>query len=137
MSTANKCSQCGAPIDPNATTCKYCGEALPQQQVVQQPQYTQQPQMPYGQQPVVYVQQQATPYDQNWPTRSKIAAGLLGIFLGGLGVHKFYLGRAGLGIVYILFSWTFIPAIVGFIEGIVYLTSSDHNFQVKHRVRVE
>ena len=41
-------------------------------------------------------------------TKSKVAAGLLGIFLGGLGIHKFYLGRWGWGIVYLLFFWTYI-----------------------------
>jgi TM2 domain-containing membrane protein YozV len=65
-------------------------------------------------------------------TRSKVAAGLLGIFLGGFGVHKFYLGRWGWGIIYLLLCWTYVPAIVGFIEGIVYLVSNDENFARKH-----
>jgi len=41
---------------------------------------------------------------------------LLALFLGGVGAHKFYMGKVGLGIVYILFSWTFIPSIIAFIE---------------------
>ncbi len=41
---------------------------------------------------------------------------LLAIFLGGLGAHKFYLGKIGQGIIYLLFSWTFIPGIVALIE---------------------
>lgn len=65
-------------------------------------------------------------------TKSKVVAGLLGIFLGGLGIHKFYLGRTLLGIVYLLFFWTYIPAIIGFIEGIVYLLSNEENFARKH-----
>ncbi len=65
-------------------------------------------------------------------TKSKVAAGLLGIFLGGFGVHKFYLGRWGWGIIYLLLCWTYVPAIIGFIEGIVYLVSSDENFARKH-----
>ena len=64
--------------------------------------------------------------------KSKIAAGLFGIFLGGFGIHKFYLGRVGWGIVYLLLFWTFIPAIIGFIEGIVYLTMSDEAFAQKY-----
>lgn len=72
-----------------------------------------------------------------WPIKNKIVAGLLGLFLGGLGIHKFYLGKIGQGIVYILFCWTFIPAVIGFIEGIVYLCSNDENFQLKHHVRLE
>lgn len=64
--------------------------------------------------------------------RSRVTAGILGILLGGLGVHKFYLGQTGLGIIYILFSWTFIPLIVGFIEGITYLTMNDADFNAKY-----
>ena len=64
--------------------------------------------------------------------RSKLAAGLFGIFLGGIGVHKFYLGRIGWGVVYLIFFWTFIPAIVGLIEGIIYLASSDDEFNAKY-----
>lgn len=61
-------------------------------------------------------------------SKSKIAAGLFAIFLGGFGVHKFYLGKVGMGILYLLFCWTFIPAIVSLIEGIIYLTKSDADF---------
>jgi len=60
--------------------------------------------------------------------RSRIVAAVLAIFLGGLGLHKFYNGRIVQGIVYLLFCWTFIPAIVGFIEGVWYLTMSDAAF---------
>ena len=65
-------------------------------------------------------------------SKSKIAAGLFGILLGGFGIHKFYLGMPGQGILYIIFCWTFIPAIVGLIEGIVYLTMSDEAFAQKY-----
>ena len=75
--------------------------------------------------------------DPNWPVKSKIAAGVLGIVLGGLGIHKFYMGRIGLGIVYILFCWTGIPSIIGLVEGIIYLCTDDLTFQLKHRVRLE
>ena len=40
----------------------------------------------------------------------------LALLLGGWGAHKFYTGKMGMGILYIVFSWTFIPAIVSFIE---------------------
>ena len=55
--------------------------------------------------------------------KSKGIAGILAIFLGGLGIHKFYLGRVS-GIWYILFCWTLIPSLIAFIEGIIYLTFS-------------
>lgn len=41
---------------------------------------------------------------------------LLTLFLGGIGAHHFYLGKVGLGVLYLLFCWTFIPAIVALIE---------------------
>nr|NNM89730.1 TM2 domain-containing protein [Bacilli bacterium] len=59
------------------------------------------------------------------PTKSKVAAGVFGILLGSLGVHKFYLGKIGMGILYLVFCWTGIPGIIGLIEGIIYLTLSD------------
>ena len=60
--------------------------------------------------------------------KSKTTAGLLAIFLGGLGAHKFYLGKTGWGIAYLLFCWTFIPAIFGLIEGIWFLLESENSF---------
>jgi TM2 domain-containing membrane protein YozV len=64
--------------------------------------------------------------------KSKLAAALFAILLGGIGVHKFYLGRIGWGVLYIVFFWTFIPAILGLIEGIIYLTMSDEAFAAKY-----
>ena len=64
--------------------------------------------------------------------KDRTVAGILAILLGGLGVHKFYLGQTGMGLLYLCFSWTFIPAIIGFVEGILYLTKSDEEFQRKY-----
>lgn len=64
--------------------------------------------------------------------KNKLVAGILAILLGDLGVHKFYLGKIGMGILYLLFCWTGIPAIAGLIEGIIYLCSSDEDFQAKY-----
>ena len=58
---------------------------------------------------------------------NKVAYVLLAIFLGGLGAHKFYSGKVGTGVVYLIFCWTFIPAIIGFIEGIIGLTKNADN----------
>ncbi|MBE4907241.1 TM2 domain-containing protein [Bacillus luteolus] len=65
-------------------------------------------------------------------TKSRVTAGVLAILLGGIGIHKFYLGKSGLGILYLVFCWTYIPAIIGLIEGIAYLLSNDESFAVKH-----
>lgn len=57
--------------------------------------------------------------------KSKLTAGLLGIFLGGLGVHNFYLGNTGKAIAQIALSCCFgVGAIWGLIEGIMILTGS-------------
>lgn len=44
--------------------------------------------------------------------RDKTFACVLAFFLGGFGVHKFYLGRPGQGIIYLLFFWTIVPAFI-------------------------
>lgn len=64
--------------------------------------------------------------------KSRLAAGLLGILLGGLGVHRFYLGYVGIGILQIVVTFvTFgFGAIWGLIEGILYLTSRTGTYSV-------
>lgn len=132
----NVCPQCGAPIDPGASECKFCGEKLATRQM-------QQSQGGYAQtQQVVYQQPQTqqvyvTNINPAWPVKSKIVAGVLALLLGSLGIHKFYLGKIGSGILYLCFCWTGIPSIIAFIEGIVYLCSNDENFQLKHHVRIQ
>ena len=133
MMSENKCPQCGAPIEVGATECKVCGEKLVTQKVTEQVQQSQS-------QPQIVVQQvaQATVSGINpsWPVKSKTVAGILGIFFGGLGLHKFYMGKPLMGILYLCLSWTFVPEVIGFFEGISYLCSSDENFQLKNHVRI-
>lgn len=140
------CPQCGAPINPGAAECKFCGESLVQQQVNQQFNQEFNQQATYSSsvqqvQPQIIIQQQfQREYDDgvdpSWPVKSKIAAGILGILFGGIGLHRFYLGKIGSGLLYLLFCWTGIPAIIGFVAGIIYLCTSDEAFQQKHHVRV-
>jgi TM2 domain-containing membrane protein YozV len=66
------------------------------------------------------------------PLKNKVAAGVLAILLGGLGIHKFYLGKPIQGILYLLLCWTFIPSFIALIEGIIYLVSSDESFAIKY-----
>lgn len=62
----------------------------------------------------------------------KVAAGLLGIFLGAFGIHKFILGMNGAGIIMVLCTLTCvgypIMHVIGVIEGIIYLTKTDQEF---------
>lgn len=64
--------------------------------------------------------------------RDKTSAGLLAIFLGGLGVHKFYLGKPLWGVIYLLLVWTSIPLLLGIIEGIRYLCMDKTNFNSRY-----
>ncbi len=100
------CSECGEIINAKAEICPKCG-----------------------------VRQMYPPfYFPDWPRpiTHRITAGLLGIFFGGFGAHKFYMGRVAQGVVYVLLCWTFIPFIVGIVEGILYLTMSDQAFTEKY-----
>lgn len=64
--------------------------------------------------------------------KSRMTAAILAILLGGLGAHKFYLGKMGMGVLYLVFSWTAIPSIIGLVEGIQYLMLNDADFATKH-----
>jgi TM2 domain-containing membrane protein YozV/ribosomal protein L40E len=99
------CVACGEKLDFLAETCPKCG--------VRQPRF-----------PGAQVQGGIS---------RRIAAALFAILLGTFGVHKFYLGKIGMGILYLLFFWTVIPTIVGVIEGIIYLTKSDDAFEEQYR----
>lgn len=103
------CHACGNRIDPRAEICPSCGVRQHSPPAAHSPLG---PMTPAG--------------------RNRIAAALFALLLGSLGIHKFYLGRIGQGILYVLFCWTFIPTIIGFIEGILYLTMSDAEFAQKY-----
>jgi TM2 domain-containing membrane protein YozV len=64
--------------------------------------------------------------------KDKNSAGLLAFFLGGLGIHRFYLKQTGLGILYLVFCWTLIPAIVAIIDAIIFWTMDTQKFNEKY-----
>lgn len=99
------CFACGSSIDIRAEMCPQCG--------VRQP-------------------------NVNGSGKNRTTAGILALCLGGLGAHRFYLGGGAnvvLGIFYLVFCWTFIPAIVAFIEGIYFLCISDATFAATYNKR--
>ena len=67
-------------------------------------------------------------------TSNKIAAGVCGILLGSLGIHKFILGYTGAGLIMLLVTLLtcgiggIVMHLIGLIEGIIYLTKSDEEF---------
>jgi TM2 domain-containing membrane protein YozV/RNA polymerase subunit RPABC4/transcription elongation factor Spt4 len=62
----------------------------------------------------------------------QVAAGILAILLGGIGVHKFYQGNTRNGVLYLCFFWTGIPAILGLIEGILMLMVEPDEYEQKY-----
>jgi len=67
----------------------------------------------------------------------KILAGVLAIFLGWLGVHKFFLGHTKEGIIHIIItivSCGSAGSIIGIIEGIIYLLKTDEEFYQTYQV---
>lgn len=138
------CKNCSANIDDNVAFCPYCGAHNDAQgyQQSQNEYYNQNEQQSgqyfyNGQQNQQYQQQNVNynPQQMNTePTKDKLVAGLLAIFLGTLGIHKFYLGYTKSGVIMLLVSLlTFgvgatVMAVIALIEGILYLTKSDAEF---------
>lgn len=70
--------------------------------------------------------------------KNKVAAGILAILLGALGIHKFYLGCTGAGVIMLLSSTVgafvtcgispMIVSVIGIVEGVIYLTKDDAEF---------
>lgn len=98
---AKFCSNCGKELKENQDVCLNCG-----------------------------VNVKKNNNDINPNSKSKIAAGLLGIFLGALGVHNFYLGYTGKATAQLLITvlscgvLSVVSAVWGLIEGIMILTGS-------------
>ena len=99
------CSACGAQISSQALACPQCGHPNAVNAVA------------------------------NGQGKSRTTAGILAILIGSFGVHKFYLGKTGTGVLYLLFSWTGVPGIISIIEGIIYLTQTDQAFAQAQGVR--
>ena len=63
--------------------------------------------------------------------KSKTTAALLAFFLGGFGVHRFYLGKWW-GVFYLLFFWTLIPGLIATVEAIVFACTDDRKWDEKY-----
>ena len=171
MTTLNSrtCPKCGYITTPDAPFCTQCGTALlgqsyeapsqPYPSQYQQPsqpypnQY-QQPSQPYPNQAPYPIQPNPTAYGQPYQVpaysdKNKIAAALLAFFLGGLGIHGFYLGNNTMGITLLIISFVSLPltclaglgllgygvvGVICLIQTIMYLVASDAEFYQKYVV---
>lgn len=64
--------------------------------------------------------------------KDRTVAIVLAFLLGGIGVHRFYLGNIWLGLLYLVFCWTLIPAVIATVEGVIFISTSDVEFQRKY-----
>lgn len=114
------CTNCGSELESGQDKCQYCGKAVNEAATNQNAQVSQEQ----------TVQNNNQTFNNQTQPKSKIAAGLLGIFLGSFGVHNFYLGYTGKAVGQLLitllscFVLSFISGIWGLIEGILILTGS-------------
>lgn len=102
---------------------------------MQQQGYAGQPPPGYGHAPINIVVQNNAPGGGalvRTGNKTRMNAAILAFFLGGFGAHKFYLGRTGFGVLYLVFFWTFIPSAIAFVEAILFLAMSDHDFDLRY-----
>jgi TM2 domain-containing membrane protein YozV len=118
------CTKCGFQNDEYTQTCLQCQAPLP---AIGGYQPIQPPAPMYGQQLPV----------QDWKQAGadkKIAAGICGILIGSLGIHKFVLGYQREGVIMLLVSLLTcgigapVMSIIGIVEGVMYLTKPDEDF---------
>ena len=123
-----ECPFCAEPISPRAKKCRHCGEMLDAtlRKAEEALRASERGSNVYMNAAVAAVPQYGhTP-------KSRTTAVVLALLLGGIGAHKFYLDRTGQGILYLIFCWTFVPAIIAFIEAIAYATTSEERFHQKY-----
>ena len=124
-------SQVIGQVDPNQQQ-QFAQNQFGQQNAQQQFGQQQYAQPQYAQQPIGGMVNQYQPQMMQSGGKSRIAAGLLGLLLGGLGIHNFYLGYTGKAIAQLLITvlsfglLAFIPAIWGLIEGVMILTDKNY-----------
>ena len=146
-----QCPQCGRPFTTqeqvSRARCPYCGNVVDltyaggqqqppqygqQQQQQQQQNWQQQsgPQYAYGQQP-----QQNVDVFSNGPSgKSRGVAGLLAILLGALGVHYFYLGKTGAGVLFLILGLLScgLLSVITLIQGILMFVMTQEDFERKY-----
>ena len=64
--------------------------------------------------------------------KNKLATILLALFLGSLGVHRFYLGQIIYGVIYLLLACTGISTLLAIIDIVLFLIMSDEEFNLKY-----
>jgi len=139
-----QCPECGKSISNQAVSCPSCGYPLNLHSDIDK--NNQSTICPICQTPSILSmgkclkcgfplkQQKIEEIEEYKGHKSRSLAIFLALILGGIGAHKFYVDKPGVGLLYILFCWTFIPAIMGLFSAIRYIFMSDYEFQEKYHL---
>lgn len=111
-----KCPECSESVSNRSISCTNCGFPIVK------------PEPFKATPPSLSDKNHTTVVQVNRNRKSKGVAALLAFFLGGFGIHKFYLDQIFWGIIYLLFCWTFIPAIIAFFETFIILFMDESKF---------
>lgn len=120
---ANFCTNCGNKLNLNDTVCSNCGKEI-KDRVVREEVKAEKVE------DKEFTDVKSEKQNVNLQAKNKVVAGLLGIFLGGFGVHNFYLGYTGKAVAQLLITvlsccmLSFVSSIWGFIEGILILSGN-------------
>ena len=126
---ANFCTKCGSKLELNDTVCPNCG-ALIKGRVVKEEVVAEKVEDTKSEENKNSNSNTINNNTYNPQAKNKVVAGLVGIFLGGFGVHNFYLGYTGKAVAQLLITvlsccmLSFVSSIWGFIEGILILTGN-------------
>ncbi|HIZ85341.1 MAG TPA: TM2 domain-containing protein [Candidatus Coprenecus stercoravium] len=123
------CRECGQQISDSASVCPHCGATVVKEVFCSNCGAKMPQDMKYC--PQCGCPNPASP--EKYP-KEKLVSGLLAIFLGGLGIHYFYLGKSTAGLITILLTlctcgiWPFVMLI----QGIIMLTMDEGDFNEKY-----
>jgi TM2 domain-containing membrane protein YozV len=122
-----KCPSCGRETQDQTKYCGFCGTEMNKPSSKKE-----KPIEPEVMNEKDVKRDQSQSSNPQTEPKSKLVAGLLGIFVGSLGIHNFYLGYTNRGVTqlllttvgYLIIIGPFIASVWGLIEGIQILTGS-------------
>ena len=116
------CKRCGNELDDNANFCPKCGSK--QDETIDAEVVNNSYASGFEQNISQDLKNAAKFTSDNISPCSRTVAAVLAFFLGGLGIHRFYVGKITSGVFMLIFCWTFIPSIIAFIDFIIILCGS-------------
>ena len=112
-----KCSECGADVSDKAASCPKCGNPIANRMVSSYLRAIEDHQDQFFSR-IAHIERERLERELNKSNKSRLAYVLLGLCLGWLGIHNFYIGRAGQGVaqlVVLVLSLVFSTIVIGFV----------------------